>query len=73
MLPIPCEQGRSSHGSTKNYIRDFKNIFIAHNGAKFDYRFLFTKLTQYAHMEVVGSKTQIKKIRFRNVEFVDTV
>ena len=44
--------GNKSH---KSYIRKYTNIFVAHNGARFDFRFILDHLTKYAQMDVVGT------------------
>ncbi len=57
----------------QDYVRDFKNIFIAHNGARFDFRFIISRLSKYSSIDIVGTKNQIKKLKFKNLEFIDTV
>jgi len=62
----------SGAANSKNYLRDYRNIFVAHNGAKFDYRFIITKLTQFSNIDIVGCKNQMRSFTFKNLHFNDS-
>jgi len=54
-------------------VRQFENIFVAHNGSGFDYRFIFDKLTPYAKVEIVGGLKDMKELKFLNIRMLDSI
>lgn len=58
--------------SPGQYLREYQNYFFAHNGARFDFRFLIDKLSKFCEIEITGTKSQMKKMKFKNVHFVDS-
>lgn len=54
-----------------NYRRQFKNVLVAHNGFKFDYRFFIDKLSPMYDLNLCGDLGQIKKIEFMNILMLD--
>lgn len=53
------------------YVRDYQNIFVAHNGVRFDFRFLIDKFSRVANINMIGSIEKMKQLRYKNLSFVD--
>lgn len=50
-----------------------KNLFVAHNGYKFDYRFLYETLYQtVGDFQMIGSINATKAIEGHGLQFIDT-
>lgn len=55
------------------YSKKVHNVFVAHNGFNFDFRFLYEELFAHlGHFEIVGDIQQTKSMNGRGIQFLDT-
>lgn len=48
------------------------NVFVAHNGARFDNRFLIQRMSRIADVDFTGTIKDTKKLTFKNLQFYDS-
>lgn len=56
------KEGINAEGGFMRY-KELKNVFVAHNGFKFDFRFLYERLyARLGDFKMIGTIQQTKKI-----------
>ena len=61
-------KNKSGH---KYYLRVYKNYFFAHNGGRFDFRFILKELMMLGKVDIEGTSSKINAMTLRNIHFID--
>ena len=68
-----CRAGQDLRRVVRNkYVPARTNYLVAHNGTRFDFRFLLDSLSKIAKLSILGDTTKMKSLTFKNIVLTDS-
>lgn len=72
VLASKTQEQLSSAARRSSYLAARTNYLVAHNGARFDFRFLMDAITTIANVSILGDTTKMKSLSFKNIVLTDS-